>query len=59
MPQGSEVTFHCICGACIHVNVCSLMQLCRVHIQHGWPIGQSPSVSWSIMPDFALNWQDT
>ena len=25
----------------------------------GWPTSRSPSVSWSIAPDLALNWQDT
>jgi len=28
-------------------------------IHQGWPTGRSPSVSWSIAPDFALNLQDT
>jgi len=27
-------------------------------MDQGWPTGRSPSVTWSIAPDSALNWQD-
>jgi len=32
---------------------CSL----NTEIDQGWPTGWPPSVTWSISPDFALEWQ--
>ena len=31
----------------------------KIHIKQGWPTGRSPRLSWSIAPDFALNWRNT
>jgi len=31
----------------------------NTEIDQGWPTDRSPSFSWAISPDFALNWQDT